>query len=99
MVDTIWRIGDITYGVHTQVFDGKFYVGVTEEKIVRFDEDCWYSSGIFMDTNVTSDTLSAFNTKEDAIKSAEKIAKEAEALASELNQKGVWKEVIRIWEE
>lgn len=99
MVDTIWKIGDIVYGVHTQVSDGKFYVGVTEEKINRFTEGWWYSSGYFMGDEVVSDVLSAFDTKEGAIVSAEHIAQDAEMLSKALNQSGVWKEVIRLWEE
>ncbi len=97
MVDTVWKIGDVVYGVHVEVSDGKYIIGVTEETIVRFEENYWVSHGQFLGHQVMSDTFSAFYTREKAVNSAELTALKAEAIA--LESPGAWKEVVRVWEK
>ena len=34
MIDTVWKIGDTVYGVHSEVFNSTYYIYIVEEKIV-----------------------------------------------------------------
>ena len=91
---TVWKIGDNVYGVHTEVENSVFTVYVTEEKIVKFHElGGWQSEGKINGATVYSELFGdGFDKIEDAIKKAEKIAKEAESLAG-----NGWTKVVRVY--
>ena len=91
---TVWKIGDKVYGVHTEVENSVFTVYVTEEKIIKFyDKGGWKSVGKINGATVYSEMLGdAFDFKDDAIRKAEKIAKEAEALIG-----NGWTKVVRVY--
>ena len=91
---TVWKIGDNVYGVHTEVKNSVFTVYVTEEKIVKFHElGGWQSEGKINGATVYSELFGdGFDKIEDAIKKAEKIAKEAESLAG-----NGWTKVVRVY--
>ena len=91
---TVWKIGDKVYGVHTEVENQVFTVYVTEEKIIKFyDTGGWKSKGKVNGATVYSEMLGdAFDFKDDAIRKAEKIAKEAEELVG-----NGWTKVVRVY--
>ena len=91
---TVWKIGDKVYGVHTEVENSVFTVYVTEEKIIKFyDTGGWKSEGKVNGATVYSEMFGdAFDFKDDAIRKAEKIAKEAEALIG-----NGWTKVVRVY--
>ena len=91
---TVWKIGDNVYGVHTEVENSVFTVYVTEEKIIKlYNKGGWKSVGKINGATVYSEMLGdAFDFKDDAIRKAEKIAKEAEALIG-----NGWTKVVRVY--
>ena len=93
-METVWKIGDKVYGVHTEVENSVFTVYVTEEKIIKFHNDYgWTSEGKINGATVYSELFGdGFDKIEDAIKKAEKIAKEAESLAG-----NGWTKVVRVY--
>lgn len=94
-----YQLGDTVYGVHSEVSNNKFYVGVTEEKIIELREyGGWVSRGQYRGSVVDSYCLNAFDTYEEAAQQAEEIASEACVVAEVLGDQGVWKEVVRDWQ-
>lgn len=92
MTTTVWEIGDKVYGVHIEIENAVFTVYVTEEKIVEFfPTGGWRSVGKVNGVPVNSELFGdAYDNKEDALKRAEKIAKEAEK-----NIGNGWNKVVR----
>ena len=92
MTTTVWEIGDKVYGVHIEIENAVFTVYVTEEKIVEFfPTGGWRSAGTVNGVPVNSELFGdAYDNKEDALKRAEKIAKEAEK-----NIGNGWNKVVR----
>ena len=93
-METVWKIGDKVYGVHTEVENSVFTVYVTEEKIIKcYNKGGWKSVGKVNGATVYSEMFGdAFDFKDDAIRKAEKIAKEAEALIG-----NGWTKVVRVY--
>jgi hypothetical protein len=91
---TVWKIGDKVYGVHTEVENSVFTIYVTEEKIVEFyNTGGWKSEGRINGATVYSELFGyAYDFKDEAIKKAEKIAKEAEELIG-----NGWTKVVRVY--
>ena len=91
---TVWKIGDKVYGVHTEVENSVFTVYVTEEKIIEFyNTGGWKSEGKVNGATVYSEMFGdAYDFKDDALRKAEKIAKEAEALIG-----NGWTKVVRVY--
>ena len=59
MIDTVWKIGDTVYGVHSEVDNLTCYIYVVKEKIVHIKETGgWRSEGKIHGTPVYSDLLS-----------------------------------------
>ena len=94
MTTTVWEIGDKVYGVHIEIENSVFTVYVTEEKIVEFfPTGGWRSVGTVNGVPVNSELFGdAYDSKEDALKRAEKIAKEAEK-----NIGNGWNKVVRVY--
>lgn len=92
MTTTVWEIGDKVYGVHIEIENAVFTVYITEEKIVEFfPTGGWRSVGTVNGVPVNSELFGdAYDSKEDALKRAEKIAKEAEK-----NIGNGWNKVVR----
>ena len=92
MTTTVWEIGDKVYGVHIEIENAVFTVYITEEKIVEFfPTGGWRSVGTVNGVPVNSELFGdAYDNKEDALKRAEKIAKEAEK-----NIGNGWNKVVR----
>lgn len=92
MTTTVWEIGDKVYGVHIEIENAVFTVYITEEKIVEFfPTGGWRSAGTVNGVPVNSELFGdAYDNKEDALKRAEKIAKEAEK-----NIGNGWNKVVR----
>lgn len=92
MTTTVWEIGDKVYGVHIEIENAVFTVYITEEKIVEFfPNGGWRSVGTVNGVPVNSELFGdAYDSKEDALKRAEKIAKEAEK-----NIGNGWNKVVR----
>ena len=92
MTTTVWEIGDKVYGVHIEIENSAFTVYITEEKIVEFfPTGGWRSVGTVNGVPVNSELFGdAYDSKEDALKRAEKIAKEAEK-----NIGNGWNKVVR----
>ena len=92
MTTTVWEIGDKVYGVRIEIENAVFTVYVTEEKIVEFfPNGGWRSVGTVNGVPVNSELFGdAYDSKEDALKRAEKIAKEAEK-----NIGNGWNKVVR----
>ena len=92
MTTTVWEIGDPVFGVHIEIENAVFTVYITEEKIVEFfPTGGWRSVGTVNGVPVNSELFGdAYDSKEDALKRAEKIAKEAEK-----NIGNGWNKVVR----
>ena len=93
-METVWKIGDKVYGVHTEVENSVFTVYVTEEKIIKFHNDYgWTSEGKINGATVYSELFGdAYDFRDKAIEKAEKIAEEAEELIG-----NGWTKVVRVY--
>ena len=99
MIDTVWKIGDTVYGVHSEVFNSTYYIYIVEEKIVYIKETGGYISEGKMDGKNFKSDSSSFDTffdKNSDVNYAEKIYTEA-TIQSEQNN-NLWKEVVRRYE-
>ena len=77
---TVWKIGDLVYGVHTEVENSVFTVYVTEEKIIEMYDGGWKSEGKVNGVSVYSEYPGdAYDSREEAVEKAEEIAKDAES--------------------
>lgn len=100
MIDTVWKIGDIVYGVHSEVDNSTYYIYVVKEKIVHIKETGgWRSEGKIHGTPVYSDLLSykVFFDKDSAVSYAESLY--AEALSQSMQNSNTWKDVVRKYDE
>lgn len=100
MIDTVWKIGDTVYGVHSEVDNSTYYIYVAEEKITHIKESGgWRSEGKIHGTTVYSDllTCTVFFDRESAIKYAETLY--AEALRQSMKNGNAWKNVERKYHE
>ena len=100
MIDTVWKIGDTVYGVHSEVDNSTCYIYVVKERIVYIKETGgWRSEGKIHGTPVYSDLLSykVFFDKESAVAYAESLY--AEALRQSMQNSNTWKDVVRKYDE
>lgn len=100
MIDTVWKIGDIVYGVHSEVDNSTYYIYVVKEKIVHIKETGgWRSEGKIHGTPVYSDLLSykVFFDKDSAVSYAESLY--AEAMRQSMQNGGIWKNIVRKYDE
>lgn len=100
MIDTVWKIGDIVYGVHSEVDNSTYYIYVVKEKIVHIKETGgWRSEGKIHGTPVYSDLLSykVFFDKDSAVSYAESLY--AEAMRQSIQNGGIWKNIVRKYNE
>lgn len=100
MIDTVWKIGDIVYGVHSEVDNSTYYIYVVKEKIVHIKETGgWRSEGKIHGTPVYSDLLSykVFFDKDSAVSYAESLY--AEAMRQSMQNGGIWKNIVRKYNE
>ena len=93
MIDTVWKIGDTVYGVHSEVDNLTCYIYVVKET------GGWRSEGKIHGTPVYSDLLSykVFFDKESAVAYAESLY--AEALRQSMQNSNTWKDVVRNYDE
>lgn len=100
MIDTVWKIGDIVYGVHSEVDNSTYYIYVVKERIVHIKETGgWRSEGKIHGTPVYSDLLSykVFFDKDSAVSYAESLY--AEAMRQSMQNGGIWKNIVRKYDE
>lgn len=100
MIDTVWKIGDIVYGVHSEVDNSTYYIYVVKEKIVHIKETGgWRSEGKIHGTPVYSDLLSykVFFDKDSAVSYAESLY--TEATRQSMQNGGIWKNIVRKYNE
>ena len=100
MIDTVWKIGDIVYGVHSEVDNLTCYIYVVKERIVHIKETGgWRSEGKIHGTPVYSDLLSykVFFDKDSAVSYAESLY--AEAMRQSMQNGGIWKNIVRKYNE
>lgn len=100
MIDTVWKIGDIVYGVHSEVDNSTYYIYVVKEKIIHIKETGgWRSEGKIHGTPVYSDLLSykVFFDKDSAVSYAESLY--AEAMRQSMQNGGIWKNIVRKYNE